>query len=41
MLEVRRDLLGDAEAQAQIAREILTLLRPALAALGLGEAQDA
>lgn len=41
MLEVRQDLLGDAEAQAQIAREILTLLRPALAALGLGEAQDA
>lgn len=41
MLEVRQDLLSGAAAQAQIAQEILALLRPALAALGLGEAQDA
>lgn len=41
MLEVRHDLLGTAEAQAAMAGEILALLRPALAALDLGEAQDA
>jgi predicted N-formylglutamate amidohydrolase len=41
MLEVRQDLLTTEQAQCQMADEILTLLRPALAALGLGEAQDA
>ncbi|MGX0902303.1 putative N-formylglutamate amidohydrolase [Roseovarius sp. MBR-79] len=41
MLEVRQDLLTTEQAQRQMADEILILLRPALAALGLGEAQDA
>lgn len=41
MLEVRQDLLATPAAQRARAEEILTLLRPALAALGLGEAQDA
>lgn len=41
MLELRQDLLTTETAQARMADEILTLLRPAMAALGLGEAQDA
>ncbi|MBE0455021.1 N-formylglutamate amidohydrolase [Roseovarius autotrophicus] len=41
MLEVRQDLLTGEAAQEQMASEILALLRPALAALGLGEPQNA
>lgn len=31
MIEIRNDLLGDAEAEGRMAEEVLTLLRPALA----------
>ena len=41
MLEVRQDLLRTDAAQQQMADEILHMLSPALAALGLGKAHDA
>lgn len=41
MLELRNDLLATGPAREEIAAELLTLLRPALAALMPQEAQDA
>ena len=34
MIEIRNDLLRDAASEARLADEVLTLLRPALSALG-------
>ncbi len=41
MIEIRNDLVPDAQSQSTMADEILTLLRPALARLGNEGAQDA
>lgn len=41
MIEARNDLIASAAGQQGIAAEILAMLRPALAALSLGEAHDA
>ena len=36
MIEIRNDLIADAASQAQLAKEVLSLLRPALADLNIG-----
>ncbi|WP_375796912.1 hypothetical protein [Alloyangia mangrovi] len=41
MIEVRNDLLADQTGIEMIAGELLTLLRPALAGLGLTETDNA
>jgi len=41
MIEIRNDLIASAAEQAQIARSLASMLRPALARIGVTEAHDA
>ena len=41
MIEIRNDLIASAAEQAQVAAELLSMLRPALARIGVTEAHDA